>query len=421
MATFNELIKNFDKIREYMRTFAIYGYKTREDFTHKSARTYDNERRRIQSYLGHYIDEQTSAQGKKLSIHFDSMLLASNPLFEGFKTKSFTKNDIMLHFILLDLLQIHPTLTLSELYEKLLTDYLDRFQLEKIIDNRTLRLKLAEYVSLGLLREEKEGKVIYYSFISSPLTTLSEHTITALNHALTFYQNIAPLGILGHLILEQSPNFKSYFTFRDIHFSHTLDDLILYELLLAMAHHKHIEITHAGSKVSTVLPLKIVDNVDQGRRYVMAYSYKSREYKFFRLDRIVAASTLHTVDDHFNQKLSIINILLNSSWGVSFKTIDAPIALDTWELSLSIDEDFEKPLIHKIETFHKEGHFQRISKNTFSYTISVLEANEMVPWLRQFIGRIIWINCTNKEVLQRFKRDVDLMYAYYEEDRDVII
>ena len=51
MATFNELIKNFDKIREYMRTFAIYGYKTREDFTHKSARTYDNERRRIQSYL----------------------------------------------------------------------------------------------------------------------------------------------------------------------------------------------------------------------------------------------------------------------------------------------------------------------------------------------------------------------------------
>ena len=421
MAIFNELIKNFDKIREYMRIFAIYGCKTREDFTHKSARTYDNERRRIQSYLGHYIDEQTSASGKKLSIHFDSMLLSSNPLFEGFKTKSFTKNDIMLHFILFDLLQTYPKLTLSELYEKLLTDYLDYFQLEKIIDNRTLRLKLTEYASLGLLKEEKEGKVIYYSLIPSPLTTSSDHTITALNHALTYYQNVAPLGILGHFILEQTPDFKSYFTFRDIHFSHTLDDVILYELLLAINHHKHVEITHAGSKVSTVVPLKIIDNVDQGRRYVMAYSYKSREYKFFRLDHIVAASTLNTVDEHFNQKLSIINILLNSSWGVSFKTIDAPIALDTWELALSIDETLEKPLIHKIERFHKEGCLQRISKNTFSYTISVLEANEMVPWLRQFIGRIIWMNCTNKEVLQRFKRDVDLMYAYYEEDRDVII
>lgn len=421
MAIFNELIKNFDKIREYMRTFAIYGYKTREDFTHKSTRTYDNERRRIQSYLGHYIDEQTSAQGKKLSIHFDSMLLTSNPLFEGFKTKSFTKNDIMLHFILFDLLQTYPRLTLSELYEKLLSDYLESFPIEKIIDNRTLRLKLSEYVSQGLLAEEKEGKVIYYHLVPSPLADLSPHTVTALNHALTFYQNVSPLGILGHFILEQTPDFKSYFTFRDIHFSHTLDDLILYELLLAITHHQYVEITHAGSKVSTVLPLKVVDNVDQGRRYVMAYSYKSREYKFFRLDRIVAVSTLKTIDENFNQKLSIINILLNSSWGVSFKTIDAPITLDTWELSLSIDEDLEKPLIHKISSFHKEGCLQRIGKNTFSYTISVLEANEMVPWLRQFIGRIIWINCTNKEVLQRFTRDISLMYAYYEEDRDVII
>ena len=421
MASFNELIKNFDKIREYMRTFAIYGYKTREDFTHKSGRTYDNERRRIQSYLGHYIDEQTSAQGKKLSIHFDSMLLAFNPLFEGYKTKSFTKNDIMLHFILFDLLQIYPKLTLSELYEKLLTDYLDLFQLEKIIDNRTLRLKLTEYVSLGLLKEEKEGKVINYSLISSPLTSLSDHTLTALNHALTFYQNIAPLGLLGHFILEQTPDFKSYFTFRDLRFSHTLDDIILYELLLAITHHHYIQITHAGSKVSTVVPLKIIDNVDQGRRYVMAYSYPSRQYKFFRLDHIVAVSTLNTIDEHFNQKLSIINILLNSSWGVSFRTIDAPITLDTWELALLIDEDLEKPLIHRIERFHKEGYLQRTSKNTFSYTINVLEANEMVPWLRQFIGRIIWISCTNKEVLQRFRQDVDCMSAYYEEDRDVIV
>lgn len=64
---------------------------------------------------------------------------------------------------------------------------------------------------------------------------------------------------------------------------------------MAIAHHKHVEITHPGSKLSTVLPLKIVDNVNQGRRYVMAYSYKSREYKFFRLDRLVAASTLNTI------------------------------------------------------------------------------------------------------------------------------
>lgn len=421
MAIFNELIKNFDKIREYMRIFTIYGCKTRDDFTHKSARTYDNERRRIQSYLGHYIDEQTSASGKKLSIHFDSMLLSSNPLFEGFKTKSFTKNDIMLHFILFDLLQSYTRLTHIELYELLLSNYLNQFELDKFLDNRTLRLKLTEYVSLGLLSEEREGKVLYYRLIPSPLHVLPDRTVIALNHALTFYQNVAPLGVLGHFILEQYPDFKSYFTFRDIHFSHTLDDIILYQLLSAIAQHKQVALTHAKSKVSTILPIKIVDNVDQGRRYVMAYAYHSREYKFFRLDRVVAVSILDSIDENFSQKLSIINILLGSSWGVSFKTIDAPTTLDTWELSLSIDETSEKPLIHHIETFHKEGKLIRTSRNTFSYTIQVLEANEMVPWLRQFIGRIIWIDCTNKEVLGRFKRDITTMYAYYEEDENVIV
>ena len=51
MAEFQELIKNFDRIRDYMRQFYVYGFKVRNDFSEKSARTYDNERRRIESWL----------------------------------------------------------------------------------------------------------------------------------------------------------------------------------------------------------------------------------------------------------------------------------------------------------------------------------------------------------------------------------
>jgi hypothetical protein len=42
MAEFNELIRDFKKIRDYMRDFYVYGFKSRNDFKHKSARTYDN-------------------------------------------------------------------------------------------------------------------------------------------------------------------------------------------------------------------------------------------------------------------------------------------------------------------------------------------------------------------------------------------
>ena len=44
---YNELIKNFDRIRDYMREFYVYGFKSRDEFTQKSARSYDDEKRRI--------------------------------------------------------------------------------------------------------------------------------------------------------------------------------------------------------------------------------------------------------------------------------------------------------------------------------------------------------------------------------------
>lgn len=52
---YSELIKNLNRVREYMRDFYIYGFRTRSEYTHKSARSFDNERRRIESWLGRFI------------------------------------------------------------------------------------------------------------------------------------------------------------------------------------------------------------------------------------------------------------------------------------------------------------------------------------------------------------------------------
>ena len=58
MAEFQELIKNFDRIRDYMRQFYVYGFKVRGDYDVKSARTYDNEKRRIYG-VGIYFKGKT--------------------------------------------------------------------------------------------------------------------------------------------------------------------------------------------------------------------------------------------------------------------------------------------------------------------------------------------------------------------------
>ena len=44
---YSELVKGISRIRDYMREFFVYGFKSREEIGSKSARSYDNERRRM--------------------------------------------------------------------------------------------------------------------------------------------------------------------------------------------------------------------------------------------------------------------------------------------------------------------------------------------------------------------------------------
>ena len=418
MKPFNELIKNYDKIRPYLRDFTVYGYKTREDFDKKSLRTYDNEKRRIQSYLSPYLTEQISTNGKRLGINFDYLSITANPLYDSYKTKSFTKNDIMLHFIILDLLQTYSKLTLPELYDHLTSDYLDQFEDYKLLDQRTLRIKVNEYVENGLIHETKEEKVTYYQLAVNPLDTLPEKTKVNLFTALNFYQNVYPLGLLGDFILEQYHGHKPYFSFSSFHFSHAVDELIFYKLLTAITSHTAVTLHHVSKNTTSVLPLKLVDNVEQGRRYILCYHLNDHKYKFYRLDRILDVILLPEPIEKssFLQRQRTVTALLDATWGVALAGMDTPRKLEKWELILHIDEKEEASLITQFEQAHENGILQRVGIDTFSYTLSILDANEAVPWLRQFVGRIISINCTNKLACTRFINDIKLMKSYYEED-----
>ena len=76
---YSELIKNFNRSRDYMRQFFVYGFKSREEYNTKSARSYDDERRRIESWLGEYMQFRQSAEGKNVFISIDSRLSNHNP------------------------------------------------------------------------------------------------------------------------------------------------------------------------------------------------------------------------------------------------------------------------------------------------------------------------------------------------------
>ena len=152
---YSELVKNFNRIRDYMREFYIYGFKSREEYTKKSARSYDDERRRLESWLGDYMQFRQTPDGKNIFLSIDSRKSRHNPLYKAWKTKSFTDGDITLHFILMDIMaSTDHAMSVGEIMEQI-DEYLTSFTEPRLFDESTVRKKLKEYVAEGILVKEK--------------------------------------------------------------------------------------------------------------------------------------------------------------------------------------------------------------------------------------------------------------------------
>jgi AraC-like DNA-binding protein len=120
MSSYSELIKNFERVRSYMREFYVYGLKSRGGFNRKSGRAYDDERRRIESWLSEHMSFARTPEGKNVYISIDSRAVRHNPLYKAWKAKSFTDGDITLHFLIFDILHTPEVkLSVSEISELL--------------------------------------------------------------------------------------------------------------------------------------------------------------------------------------------------------------------------------------------------------------------------------------------------------------
>ena len=154
---YSELIKDFKRIRTYLRDFYVYGFKARSEFSEKSARSYDNERRRVESWMGDYVSFFQDSRGKRVYLSMDSRNISHNPLYQAFKAKSFTDKDILLHFCLMDLFRDQNVLELRDILPVLEETYPDTIG-SLVMDEKTVRLKVQELADLGLLEREKQGR-----------------------------------------------------------------------------------------------------------------------------------------------------------------------------------------------------------------------------------------------------------------------
>ncbi len=411
MAGYSELIKNFEKIRDFTRDFFIYGFRGRGDYRSVSARSYDNERRRIESYLSEHIVKIHDSKGKRISISSNTTGKTSNPLFKIWQTKSFTKRDCFLHFAILDILWDSKSLCVNDIAEIISCDYALDMDFEPA-DAMTIRNKLNEYKELGILKTKKQGKNLYYSLNQNPLSDLKPETKEGLDTALGFYKNILPGGFIGHSInrTEGSP-----FIYRQIFFSQVLDDEVLVQALRAISEKRIVLLNIVNTKSqssikSQVVPLMVLSNTRTGRKYLGVYTLRENKYSTVRLDYIKEVE-LRDIYPEYEAIKDKYKALMKNSFSIMHKSQEG---LQNVRMLINIDEVTEQYIIDRIKREGRHGVLKWVDKNTFEYTIDVADTLEMVPWLRTFIGRIIDIEGTETSVIAQFKRDIKTMMSMYE-------
>lgn len=446
MAEFQELIKNFDRIRDYMRQFYIYGFKARTEFDGKSARTYDNERRRIESWLADYTRADYTSKGKHVYINVDSKEIPQNPLYTAWKSKSFTDNDLMLHFFLLDQMiedgnenagmanagavqteaaqagaaqtesQSPGGLTAGELCDRICADY------GAVFDSQTVRLKLKEYESLGLLSAVKDKKQLRYRLapLLAPETAGPSPAWDRLIMAVKFFQGTAPFGVIGSTILDREETDNEYFQFKHHFIVHTLEDGVLSDVLAAMKQGRAISFTNRSGRTGNVsqsrgLPLKIFVSTRTGRRYVCLYQENTRRFTNMRLDSMSDVTPLEIHSD-YSQKQDLLKRNLDRLWGVSFSGSGR---LEEICIKFYVNESTEAYVLDRLYREGRGGEIQRIRENEYLYSGAFFDTNEMLSWVKTFTGRILDIQGSNHFAVSKITYDWKKMYEMYCRDGEV--
>lgn len=410
MAEFQELIKNFDRIREYMRQFYVYGFKVRGDYEEKSARTYDNERRRIESWLGNYTKFYYTSKGKQVYINVDSRTIAQNPLYAAWKSKSFTDNDLLLHFFLLELLNQCPEgKSAGSLGDEISARFGTAF------DSQTIRLKLKEYEELGIVSSHKSGKSLLYALVPPlPAETDENGLFEKLLTAVKFYQEAAPFGFIGSTVLDRENRVNDLFQFKHHFIVHTLEDGILYPVLKAMEEEREIRFENKSSrsgKLSVMygVPLKIFVSTRTGRRYACVYMPQKRRFLNVRLDCLMNVEPLAPYDGYLHLK-ALLQKNLSQCFGVSF---GGPSRLEEICMKLFIDEETESHVLERLYREGRGGEVLKIRDHEYLYSGKFFDTNEMLSWVKTFTGRILDIQGSNREIIQKVVRDLQRMYEMY--------
>lgn len=405
--SYQELVKNFNRIRDYMRDFYVYGFKRRAEYTRKSARSYDDERRRFESWLGDYMRFRQTADGKNVFLSIDSRVTRHNPLYQAWKTKSFTDGDMTLHFLLMDILaSSEQSMTLREIMKQL-DATLSGFQTPKMFDESTVRKKLREYRAEGIVIGSRKGKTMYYR--------RAEDVPDLDTDILDYFSEVQPCGVIGSFLLDKTAEHEEHFAFKHHYITGTMDSEVLCEIFMAMQEKRSIVLETVNRQKnriaeSHVIPLRVMISAQSGRQYLMAYVPRFRRITSFRTDHIVSVK-MNEVSERFEELRDKLDHMKENMWGVSTQS-RYQNRMEHVEFTIRYSAE-EMHIPDRLEREKRCGKVEHLGPGRSRFCADVFDSSELIPWIRTFLCRIEEIHFSNEKLDEQFKNDIRKMYALY--------
>lgn len=415
---YSELIKNLDTLRTYIRSFYIYGFKTREQFFGKSPRTYDDEKRRLENYLEGYMTFRHDENGKVSFLSIDSRYTTHNPLYKIFKAKSFTSMDISLHFMLMDILSTEEKISLNQILNQINDVCLKGFSTELMPEESTLRKKLKEYEELGLIGTEKNGKSMLY-FRKSMID------LCGLEDSFAFFSEISPCGVIGSFLYDklscEKQKASEIFQFKHHYITSSIESDFLEQVFQAIREHRYLKIEQKRAEdersfPNEIVPIMIYQSSQGGRMYLMGYRPNGKYFLALRFDYIISLE-IDRVYDGFNQKYAEFEELRNHIWGVALKQNKKHNDTNTEHVTFRIHFEDDETFIYKRLVREKRcGTITLLDDNNAQFDADIFDPQEIIPWARTFICRITFFDCSDKSIARRFHADIRKMYNLYIDD-----
>ena len=403
----NETVKHLDITKSYLRCFFLYGCYARRDYAKFGAlRSYDNERQRIEVWYGDNFKSRMEGKEKVYAIAAERDI-AHNPFYEVFKAKSVTAKSFLVHFLVLDALADYNYASFNDITYRISANGKEEFIY--LIDDSTIRDTINKLVSMGLVERTKlDKKTVLYRICRA------EFAVEKYSDVIDFFSEVNELGVIGSYISDRSSLAGGQFIYGHRYIQHALDIEVLFKLFGAIKEKRSIKIVYFKDRDSEqqleMVPLKLFVSTQMGRRFIVGWSVKDKNYVTRRLDMVKTISIGEECLD-FDEKLAGLKERMKHTWGVNFGSNKTPLTKVEIVFSFSDSMNY---LADRIKREKRCGEIEETCKNQFTFRAEVYDALEMMPWIRTYIGNIVSIKTSNNNLERKLVEDLKALSSFYE-------